>query len=84
MVLACSSGTYFDQCAATLECHAADTGHGTLSRLTVQTRGRPVAVLSFDVERHTGIYSYPFQCLLTICIDKLVQLSKSLFYHMMS
>ena len=51
---------YFDQCAATQKCHAADTGHDTPPRHSIQTRGRPVAVLSIDVERHTGIHSYPF------------------------
>ena len=30
---------------------------------SIQTRGRHVDVLSIDVERHTGIHSYPFQCL---------------------
>ena len=48
---------YFDQCAATQECHAADTGHDTPSRHSIQTQGRPVAVLSIDVERHTGIHT---------------------------
>ena len=50
----------FDQCAATQECHATDTGHVIPPRHSIQSRGRPVAVLSIDVERHTGIYSYPF------------------------
>ena len=59
MVPACSSGT-FDQCAATQECHAADTGHDTPPRHCIQTWGRPVAVLFIDVERHTGIHSLPF------------------------
>ena len=40
--------------------NAADTGHDTPPRHSIQTRGRPVAVLSIDVERHTGIHSYPF------------------------
>ena len=26
---------------------------------SIQTQGRPVAVLSIDVERHTGIHNYP-------------------------
>ena len=54
---------YFDQCAATQVCHAADTGHVTPPRHSVQTRDRPIAVLSIDVQRHTGIHSYPFRCL---------------------
>ena len=29
----------------------------------MQTRGRPVVVLSIDMERHTRIHSYPYQCL---------------------
>ena len=54
MVPTCSSG------AATQECHAADTGHDTPARHSIQTQGPPVAVLSFDVEHHTGMHSYPF------------------------
>ena len=61
-VPACSSGT-FDQCVATQECHAADTGHDTPPHHSIQTQSRPVAVLSIDVGRHTGIHSYPFSCL---------------------
>ena len=43
-VPACSSVTLInhDQCAATQECHVADTGHDT-----------PGVVLSIDVGRHT-------------------------------
>ena len=48
------------QCAATQECHVTDTGHDTPPRHSIQTRGRPVAVLSIDVEHNTGIHSYPF------------------------
>ena len=59
----CSRSKYFDQCAATLECHAAATGHDTPTRHSIQTQGRPVAVLSTDVECHTGIHSYSFKCL---------------------
>ena len=51
---------YFDQFAATLECHAADTGHDTPPRHNIQTQGRPVAVLSIELKRHTGIHNYPF------------------------
>ena len=57
---ACLYQWYFDQCAATQECHAADTGHHTPPRHTIHTRGRPVAVLSIGVARHTGLHSYPF------------------------
>ena len=32
----------------------------TPSRHSIQTKGRPVVVLSIDVERHTGIHNYPF------------------------
>ena len=35
----------------------------TSSRHSIETRGRPVAVLSIDVERHTGIPNYQFYCL---------------------
>ena len=31
-----------------------------LPRHSIQTQGRPVAVLSIDVEHHTRIHSYPF------------------------
>ena len=51
---------YFDQCAATQECHAADTRHDTPPRHGIQTQGRPALCYPFDVERHTGIDSYPF------------------------
>ena len=37
---------YFDQCAATQECHATDTGHDTPPRHNMQTWVRYVAVLS--------------------------------------
>ena len=37
----------------------ADPGHKTPPRHSIQTQGRPVAVLSIDVERHTGIHTYP-------------------------
>ena len=53
-------GASFEQCADTQEFHAADTEHDTPTRHNIQTRDRPVAVLSIDVERHTGIHSYPF------------------------
>ena len=32
-------------------------------RHSIQTRGRPVVVLSIDVERHTGIHNYNFNVL---------------------
>ena len=32
----------------------------TPPRHSIQTQGRPVAVLSIDVERHTEIHSFPF------------------------
>ena len=54
---------YFDQCAATQECHAADRGHDAPPCHSIQTQGRPVVVLSIDVERHTGSHNYPFKCL---------------------
>ena len=41
-------------------CHAADTGHDTPPCQSIQPQGRPVVVPSIDVERHTGIHSYPF------------------------
>ena len=53
----------FDQCSATQECHAIGTGHYTPPRDSIQTQGRTVLVLSIDVEPHTGIHKYPFQCL---------------------
>ena len=60
-VPACSSGALTnDQCATTQECHAADIGHDTPPRHSIETRGRPVAVLFIDLERHTGIFKYLF------------------------
>ena len=56
----CLKQWYFDQCAATQGCHAADTGHDTTPCHSIQTQGRLVVLLSIDVERHTGIYNYPF------------------------
>ena len=35
-------------------------------RHSIQTQGRPVVVLSIDVERHTGIHNNPLLCL---CAD---------------
>ena len=49
---------YFDQCAATLKYHAADTGHDTPSCYSIQTQGRPLAVLSIDVKHYTGINNH--------------------------
>ena len=57
-VPACSSGTLTNVLPhrnAMLQ-----TGHDTQPSHSIQTRGRPVAVLSIDVERHTGMHSYPF------------------------
>ena len=53
---ACLQQCGFDQCAATQECHTADTGHDTAPRHSIQTRSRPVAVLSIDVEHQTPMY----------------------------
>ena len=61
---ACLQQWYFDQCAATQNCHAANTGH------SIQTQGRPVVVLSMGVERHTGIHNYPMLCLESESIGK--------------
>ena len=36
------------------------TGHDTPPSHSIQTRGRPVVVLSIYVERHSGIHNYPF------------------------
>ena len=58
-----SQQLYFDQCAATQEFHAADTGHNMPTRHSIQTQGQPVDVLSIDVECHTGIPNYPIWCL---------------------
>ena len=33
------------------------------SRHSIETQGRPVVVLSIDVERHTVIHNYPFNVL---------------------
>ena len=55
---ACSNGTVSNVLPHRNAC--ADTGHDTPSRHSIQTRGRPVAVLSIDVEHHTGIHNYLF------------------------
>ena len=55
----CSNGT-LTKSVATRECHAADTGHDTPTRHSIQTQGRRVVVLSIVVERHTGKHNYPF------------------------
>ena len=34
-----------------------------MPRYNIQTRVKPVVVLSIDVEHHTGIHSYIFKCL---------------------
>ena len=57
MVPACSSGTLTNVLP-----HRNAMQHDTPPRHSVQTRGRSVTVLSIDVERHTGILSYPFKC----------------------
>ena len=43
-----------------LECHVADTGHDTPPCHSIQTQGRPVVVLSIDMEHHTVIHNYTF------------------------
>ena len=60
MVPGCSSGTNFDQCAATQKCHAAYTEHDTPTRHIIQKQGRPVIVISIDVECYAGIHNYQF------------------------
>ena len=58
MVPACSSGTLTNVLPHR---HAMpQTPDMTHHPVTVLIQGRPVAVLSIDVERHTGIHSYPF------------------------
>ena len=47
---ACLKQWYFDQCVATQKCHAADTGHDTPPRHSIQTHDLSVAVLSIGVE----------------------------------
>ena len=75
---------YFDQCAATQEYHAADTGHDTPPRHSIQTWGRPVLVLSNDAGEYKveqqeeckhQIFSYD------ICIVKLVYCSFLLDFY---
>ena len=46
---------YFEQCAATQECHAIDAGHDTPPCHRIQTT---VVGLSVDVKRHTGIHDF--------------------------
>ena len=53
------NGAWLHQYSATQECHAPDTRHDIPTRHSIQTRGRPVSVLSIDVERHSGIHNYP-------------------------
>ena len=47
------------QYAATMECHATDTGHGIPSCHSIQTQGRLV-VIFIDMESYTGIHNYSF------------------------
>ena len=55
MVPACSSGTLTNVLPhVNAMPQTQDIVHST------QTRGRPVAVLSIDLERDTGTHSYPF------------------------
>ena len=44
----------------------------TTPRHSIQTRGRPVAVQSIDVERHARIHYYPCQCQ---CLESLFMIS---------
>ena len=59
----CSSDTVTNVLLNTQKCHAADKGHDTQPSHSIQTRGRPVAVLYIDVERHTGIHNIHFNVL---------------------
>ena len=68
-------------CAATQECYAADTRQDTPPRHSIHKQGRPVAVLSFDVERHTGIHNYPLECLGLDPIGILPRLSTHISEH---
>ena len=54
---ACSSGTLTN--VLPHRNAMSQTGHDTPPHHSIQTQGRPVAVLSIDVERHTGIHNYP-------------------------
>ena len=59
MVLACSSGTLTNMVPHRNA--MPQTQAMTPHPVTVYRQGgQPVAVLSIDVERHTGIHSYPF------------------------
>ena len=42
--------SYFDQSAATQECHAVNTVHETPTRHSIQTQGRPLVLIYIDVE----------------------------------
>ena len=55
MVLACSSGTLTNVLPHR---NAMPQTHDTSPRHSIQTQGRPVVVLSIDVERHSGIHYY--------------------------
>ena len=55
-------------CHTGMSCCRHMTWHPTCH--SIQTRGRPVVVLSFDVECHTGIHDYPFYCLCSDQIEK--------------
>ena len=52
---------YFDQNAVTQECMPQT--HDMTPHHSIQTRGYPVAVLSIEMERHTGVHNYLFECL---------------------
>ena len=47
-----------DQCTATMERHAEDTGHDTPSCHSIQAMGLPVVALSIGVVCYTGSHSY--------------------------
>ena len=61
----------------TEKCHAADTGYDTEPCHSIQTWGQPAVVLSIDVERHTGIHNYSFECLSSDPIGEINQKKKN-------
>ena len=63
------------------------TGHDCQTRHSLQTRGRPAAVLSIDVECYIGSLNYPFQRLwynsAEISFHRLPHRKQTLYYNAM-
>ena len=63
MMPACSSGSLTNVLPHRNAMPHTHTGHDTPPCHRIQTLGRPVVVLTIDVEHHTGIHNYHFNVL---------------------